>query len=141
KGENKNPRYNSDYATTDIIRRISVSDCQISIYKFNRRMRILMGISALMIGMIVNAQNVLTVSGKVYTDNTNDWSGVNISRSVPTKLIFTNNSITSVNTFGYLLQAGDELPGAYNNNLDGEIITGNKLIWNGTDMTSITHGI
>ena len=39
------------------------------------------------------------------------------------------------------MQAGDEIPSAYNNNLDGEIIPGNKFIWNGTDMTSITHGI
>jgi len=104
-------------------------------------MRILLCIIAFMTGMVIDAQNVLTISGKVYTDNSNDWSGVNISRSVPTKLIFKNNSITSVNALGYLLQAGDEIPGAYNNNLDGEIITGNKFIWNGTDLTSITHGI
>ncbi len=104
-------------------------------------MRILPGISALMIGMVINAQDVLTISGKVYTDNSNDWSGVNINRSVPVKLIFKNNSVTSVNALGYLLQAGDEIVSVNNNNLDGEIITGNRFTWNGTNMTSITHGI
>ncbi len=40
-----------------------------------------------------------------------------------------------------MLQAGDEDPAPTNNNLDGEIITGNKFTWNGTDMTSVTHGV
>jgi uncharacterized repeat protein (TIGR02059 family) len=40
-----------------------------------------------------------------------------------------------------MLQAGDEGIVSTNNNLDGEIITGNKFIWNGTDITSITHGV
>ena len=54
-----------------------------------------------------------------------------------------NNSITAVATGGYILQAGDDSPDQYAtfNNLDGEVITGNKLVWNGTDMNSITHGI
>ena len=55
--------------------------------------------------------------------------------------IFRNNSITSVNASGYMLQAGDEGIGTTNNNLDGEIITGNTFIWNRTDITSITHGV
>lgn len=41
-----------------------------------------------------------------------------------------------------MLQAGDENPSwGFNNNLDGEIIAGNKFTWNGTDMASITHGL
>jgi hypothetical protein len=40
-----------------------------------------------------------------------------------------------------MLQAGDEVAASTNNNLDGEIITGNRFTWNGTDMTSITHGV
>ena len=40
-----------------------------------------------------------------------------------------------------MLQAGDENPSGSNNNLDGEIISGNKFTWNGTDPTSITHGV
>jgi hypothetical protein len=40
-----------------------------------------------------------------------------------------------------MLQAGDESPGSNNNNLDGAVLTGNTFTWNGTDMTSITHGV
>ncbi len=40
-----------------------------------------------------------------------------------------------------MLQAGDESESGENNNLDGEIISGNKLVWKGTDASSITHGI
>jgi hypothetical protein len=40
-----------------------------------------------------------------------------------------------------MLQAGDEGPRASNNNLDGEKITGNKFICNGTEQTSWTHAL
>jgi hypothetical protein len=88
------------------------------------------------------AQILLTIEGTT-VNNTDPgaWFGVNIQRSVPTTFLYRNNSITSINTSGYMLQAGDEGTGSTNNNLDGEIITGNKFIWNGSDMTSITHGI
>src|SRR5665647_2665105 len=69
------------------------------------------------------------------------WLGINISRTVPTAFTYRNNSITSVNSDGYMLQAGDESPASSNYNLDGEIISGNRFTWNGTDMASITHGI
>jgi hypothetical protein len=69
------------------------------------------------------------------------WEGVNISRYISTNLIYRNNSITSINKDGYMLQAGDEQPGFKNNHLDNEIITGNQLIWKGKDPTSLTHGI
>ena len=49
-----------------------------------------------------------------------------------TQFTYRNNSITSVNTHGYLLQAGDESPGSTNNKLDGEVIAGNKFVWNGS---------
>ncbi len=88
------------------------------------------------------AQATLTIEGTV-TNNTvtGSWNGVNIDRSVPTTFVFRNNSITSVNSAGYMLQAGDETVSGTNNHLDGEVISGNKLTWNGTDMSSITHGI
>ena len=60
---------------------------------------------------------------------------------MPVNLIYRNNSITSVNASTYQLQAGDEDVLPSNNNLKGEVITGNRLTWNGTDVTSITHGI
>ena len=90
----------------------------------------------------LSAQINITIEGTVINNSeTGFWEGINIQRSIPTSLIFRNNSVTSVNTSGYMLQAGDE--GIYNTNnkLDGEIISGNKFTWSGTDMTSITHGL
>lgn len=88
------------------------------------------------------AQITLLREGIFITNTeTGTWYGDNIPRSVPTVFTYRNNSITSVNFDGYMLQAGDEVVGGTNNNLDGEIITGNKFTWNGTNMTSITHGI
>ncbi|MGD0756306.1 MAG: Ig-like domain-containing protein [Bacteroidales bacterium] len=87
------------------------------------------------------AQTILTIEGTV-VNNTEQgtWEGVNIPRNQPTTFTYQNNSITSVNASGYMLQAGDESPLGSNNNLDGEIISGNIFTWNGTDPTSITHG-
>jgi hypothetical protein len=88
------------------------------------------------------SQVVLTIEGTEVTDTETGTSyGVNVPRNQPTSFTFRNNSITSVNAVGYMLQAGDELPGMNNNNLDGEVIIGNKLIWNGTDETSMTHAL
>ena len=90
----------------------------------------------------LSAQINLTIEGtEVNNSETGFWEGINIQRSVPTSLIFRNNSVTSVNTSGYMLQAGDEGIYSTNNKLDGEIISGNKFTWSGTDMTSITHGL
>ena len=40
-----------------------------------------------------------------------------------------------------MVQAGDEVPLATNGNLNGSVITGNMLTWNGTPGTPITHGL
>ena len=91
---------------------------------------------------VLSGQTILTIEGKTYTNQDDTWYGVNIARSKPTTLTFRNNAITSVNRYGYLLSAGDEVPGAYNNNLDGAVITGNMLTWNGTPEPGIIpHGI
>lgn len=91
---------------------------------------------------MLSGQTVLTIEGKTYTNQDDTWYGVNIARSKPTTLTFSNNAITSVNRYGYLLSAGDEVPGAYNNNLDGAVISGNMLTWNGTpEPRIIPHGI
>jgi uncharacterized protein YjdB len=89
------------------------------------------------------AQTNLVMEGTIVNNTTTGtWNGVNIPRNVPTRLYYRNNSITSVNTQGYMLQAGDEAPGSTNNNLDGEVITGNKFTWNGVNSQSvITHGL
>jgi len=90
---------------------------------------------------LLGAQTVLNIEGQTYTNADATWLGVNIPRSVQTRFTFRNNSVTSVNTFGYMLQAGDEEPAATNNNLEGAVITGNRFTWNGNDMKSITHGL
>jgi|WetSurMetagenome_2_1015567.scaffolds.fasta_scaffold03649_2 uncharacterized protein YjdB len=88
------------------------------------------------------AQTPLTISGQVINSTLiGSWEGYNVPRNQPTTFTFKNNSITSVNVAGYMLQAGDENPAGTNNNLDGEIITGNKFTWNGNDAASITHGV
>ena len=88
-------------------------------------------------------QVVLIREGVVINNtDTGTWLGDNILRSVPTKLNYRNNSITSMNSQGYLLQAGDESPGSSNNNLDGKVVTGNKFVWSGINIRSIiTHGL
>ena len=92
---------------------------------------------------VLIAQIPYTVEGTVVNNiETGTWFGVNIPRSVPTKLIYRNNSISSVNSEGYLLQAGDENPSVRDNNLDRQEITGNIFKWNGSnDPTIITHGL
>ena len=88
------------------------------------------------------AQTPLIIEGTVENNSITDtWYGVNIPRNQPTTLIYRNNSITSVNASGYMLQAGDEDLSGTNNNLEGEVITGNVFTWNGTDHQSITHGV
>jgi uncharacterized protein YjdB len=89
------------------------------------------------------SQATLTIEGTLINSSvTGSWGGVNIPRDVPTIFTYRNNSITSVNTQGYMLQAGDESPGYTNNHLDGEVISGNKFSWDGTNSPSIiTHGL
>jgi len=88
------------------------------------------------------SQVVLTIEGTIIVDTETGTSlGVNIPRSSPTIFTYRNNSITSVNAYGYMLQAGDENRGLYTNNLDGEVITGNRFIWNGTNPSATTHAL
>ena len=86
------------------------------------------------------SQVPLIIEGREIIDTeTGVSNGYNIPRSQPTALTFRNNSLVSVNATGYMLQAGDEVPGSFNNNLRGAVITGNEFIWNGTDEGSTTH--
>jgi uncharacterized repeat protein (TIGR02059 family) len=104
-------------------------------------MRFKLIILFLFMAAAASAQTQLTMEGKSYSNSADTWVGVNIPRTVPTKLLFKNNTITSTNRYGYMLQAGDESPVETNNNLDGAVITGNKFNWSGTDMTVIPHGL
>jgi Secretion system C-terminal sorting domain len=87
-------------------------------------------------------QIVLTIEG-TFINNTESgsWEGVNIPRSEPVSFIYRNNSVTSINSNGYMLQAGDEGENSQNNHLDGMIISGNQFTWNGTEISSITHAL
>ena len=96
----------------------------------------------LVVGSSLVAQTVLTIEKTVVNNSeTGSWSGVNIPRRQPTSFTYSNNSVTSMNSNGYMLQAGDENASINNNNLDGMIITGNKFTWNGSDPASITHAV
>ncbi len=90
----------------------------------------------------LHSQEVLIIREQEFIDTeTGTSQGVNVPRSTQTHFQFLNNSVTSMNSFGYLLQAGDENPAPTNYNLDGEIISGNRFVWNGTDATSMTHAL
>jgi len=92
--------------------------------------------------LILFPQVILTIEGQEIIDTeTGVSAGYNIPRNQVTTLTFRNNLLTSVNSAGYILQAGDETPGLNNNHLDGEVITGNRFVWNGTDAESWTHVI
>lgn len=91
----------------------------------------------------VVGQIILTIEGTIVNNTeTGSWIGENIPRNEPTIFTYRNNSITCLNAQGYVLQAGDEMPLPTNNNLDNEIITGNRFNWNGIySDTIITHGL
>jgi hypothetical protein len=91
---------------------------------------------------IVFPQTTLLIEGQDIADTETGVSeGYNIPRNKVTALTFRNNNLTSVNSVGYILQAGDERPGLNNNHLDGAVITGNRFTWNGTDSESWTHAL
>ena len=112
--------------------------------KMNPTVRILALLSLLSIYSCQSNGQVTLIREGIVINNTETgtWGGDNIPRSERTFLTYRNNSITSVNTDGYMVQAGDDWVGPSNNNLDGEVVTGNKLVWNGVNSnTVITHGL
>ena len=91
---------------------------------------------------VLTSQVVLTIEGTVIVDTETGTSlGVNIPRNSPTTFTYRNNSITSASAFGYMLQAGDEIRGLNVNNLEGQVITGNMFIWNGTNPSATNHAL
>jgi uncharacterized repeat protein (TIGR02059 family) len=104
-------------------------------------MKLSLGMVLLLATLALDAQTSLTIEGRTYTNTADTWEGVDIPRTSKTSLIFRNNTITSKNRYGYMLQAGDEGPAATNNNLDGAVITGNMFEWSGTDFEVIPHGV
>ncbi len=82
-----------------------------------------------------SGHTILTITGQSLL------STYTAAHSTLTDFTFTNNSISTSNTTGYILEAGDEGMAAGNNNLDAAVITGNKFLWTGTPGTPITHGV
>jgi hypothetical protein len=54
---------------------------------------------------------------------------------------FRNNRITGQNSNSHLVLIGSEDPGPTDNTLDGIVITGNKIVWTGTDLFDSDEGI
>jgi uncharacterized repeat protein (TIGR02059 family) len=105
-------------------------------------MRKVLTLIFLSISSVLSSQTILTIEGQTYVNTiTGIWNGVEIPRTTQTDFKFLNNSITSVNYNNYMLLAGDEAPANSNNNLDGSVITGNKLTWNGSDDKGGCHGL
>ena len=76
------------------------------------------------------------ITGQTYVYDASNQSGLNITRSTPTTLTLNNNSITGATTSGFIVQAGDDLQTTTNNNLDGAIITGIKIMYTGSGSNS-----
>lgn len=90
----------------------------------------------------LHPQVILTIEGEeIINTEAGASTGYVIPREYPTSLTFRNNLLSFANASGYMLLAGDETPGINNNNLDGEIITGNRFIWKGTVEDSWTHSV
>ena len=96
-------------------------------------MKKLLIIPILFYSIICSSQTILTLTGQTFS------STYTVPHSSPTTFAFTNNSLTSSNTSGYQLNAGDEIPGSSNDYLDGSVITGNRITYTGAP--SGTHGI
>jgi parallel beta-helix repeat protein len=58
----------------------------------------------------------------------NNVVGYDIPRKTPTKLIFRKNYLEKMTPEGFVLRCGDDNPVGNNNNLDGAVIQGNKLV-------------
>ena len=91
--------------------------------------------------LISSGQVSLIIEGMEYFNTQSTWGGVDIERTVPTLLTFRMNSISSLNTAGYMLQSGDDSYLATAGNLDNALISGNYFDWNGTPGATLCHGI
>ena len=88
----------------------------------------------LLISSVAFSQTTLNIEGQTYLNSDPAWTGIFVNWSAKTTFSFRNNSITSVNTGAHMLSAGAEAPSTSDNNLDGEVITGNKITWNGSGV-------
>jgi hypothetical protein len=89
---------------------------------------------------ITSGLTFLTYSGQSYYYTTTGSSiSLSVPKSVPTVFKFLDNSLRSVNLYGYMIEAGAEVPSVNDHHLDGELICGNKFTWDG-NFSGITDG-
>jgi hypothetical protein len=109
---------------------------------YMKKRAVIISVLSIVILLLISAQLKLIIEGtSTFNTETGNWDGLNIARSSPTKFIFRNNLITSSNSSGYMLHAGDEQAGVENNNLDGQSVTGNRFLWIGKSQKSNTHAL
>jgi hypothetical protein len=90
----------------------------------------------------VNNQSSVIIKDTVI--NSQIVTETDIFRILPTKtmkIIFKNNSITAQNTNSHIVEFGSEQSTSSDHMLDSIIITGNKIVWLGTDLKDIDEGI
>jgi len=87
-------------------------------------------------------QELFNMEDSAYVNSSSTWGGVRVADSKPIRLNFSCNSITSVNTKGFMLRSGrDNYYESYAHNLDFAIISGNRFDWKGPLSKGLTHGI
>jgi hypothetical protein len=105
-------------------------------------MKKLLVFSLLFISLLGKAQIILDVHGETHTYSAVAGLGYDVPRTSLTTFSFRNNIINDSDPSGHMLSAGDETHTAYDNNLAGEVITGNKFVYTGADQAGyILHGI
>jgi uncharacterized repeat protein (TIGR02059 family) len=91
--------------------------------------------------VIGHSQIPILLEGQTYVNATSNWKGVEPEHDIPVSLTFRYNSITSVNTVGKMLWAGQDYYDSRAHNNDNSAIYGNKFDWNGTPGAQACHGI
>ena len=111
-------------------------------------MKRLLTLCIFILSSIVSYSQITYTIENTVTVNTNcsgsDFSPViQFPRDVPTLGTFKNNSITYCPPAAYLVMLGDDGPGPNDNNLDGAIVTGNKIIHTGYNLfpNGVMHGL
>jgi len=90
----------------------------------------------------VYSTNVLVITG--IDTNSTDSSHFDVFRLSPTTnvlVFFKNNRFTVRNSDDHIILFGSEESSSSDHKLDGIPITGNKIVWTGTDLTDDDHGL
>lgn len=77
----------------------------------------------------------------IHSTNVSGSDIMTIQPNTPYALIFKNNYISAQNKNAHIMLLGTEIPGASDRMLDNAIISGNKIIWTGNDLTDSNEGV